>query len=200
MIQKYHVWVITFVEMKNETLMLDYIAILFGDFNSPQKVYNVMMGVTPVVESENLKFNYNDVSVICHFQSQESQEEIYTFIKNSLGDLVGMFFISETKNISTFMNDELSNHLMNLEENNNANMIIDIDKIRKGQDGLLEQDLINIPFVVDSTEDEEVDDDIELLRKKPIVPSLDQILDKIHIYGYDTLTSIERNLLNTYSK
>lgn len=200
MIQKYHVWVITFVEMKNETLMLDYIAILFGDFNSPQKVYNVMMGVTPVVESENLKFNYNDVSVICHFQSQESQEEIYTFIKNSLGDLVGMFFISETKNISTFMNDELSNHLMNLEENNNANMIIDIDKIRKGQDGLLEQDLINIPFVIDSTEDEEVDDDIELLRKKPIVPSLDQILDKIHIYGYDTLTSIERNLLNTYSK
>jgi hypothetical protein len=186
--------------MKNETLMLDYIAILFGDFNSPQKVYNVMMGVTPVVESENLKFNYNDVSVICHFQSQESQEEIYTFIKNSLGDLVGMFFISETKNISTFMNDELSNHLMNLEENNNANMIIDIDKIRKGQNGLLEQDLINIPFVVDSTEDEEVDDDIELLRKKPIVPSLDQILDKIHIYGYDTLTSIERNLLNTYSK
>jgi hypothetical protein len=89
---------------------------------------------------------------------------------------------------------------MNLEENNNANMIIDIDKIRKGQDGLLEQDLINIPFVVDSTEDEEVDDDIELLRKKTIVPSLDQILDKIHIYGYDTLTSIERNLLNTYSK
>jgi hypothetical protein len=64
----------------------------------------------------------------------------------------------------------------------------------------LEQDLINIPFVIDSTEDEEVDDDIELLRKKPIVPSLDQILDKIHIYGYDTLTSIERNLLNTYSK
>lgn len=185
--------------MKNETLMLDYIAILFGDFNSPEKVYNVMMGVTPVVESENLKFNYNDISVVCHFQSQESQQEIYRFIKNSLGDTVGMFFLSETKNISSFMNDELHNHLMNLEENDNANMVIDMDKIRKGQDGFLEQDLINIPFVIDSTEDEEVDDEIKLLKKKPTLPSLDDILDKIHIYGYDSLTSLERKILNTFS-
>ena len=185
--------------MKNETLMLDYIAILFGDFNSPEKVYNVMMGVTPVVESENLKFNYNDVSVVCHFQSRETQQEIFNFIKDSLGDSAGMFFVSETKNISFFMNDELHNHLMNLEENDNANMVIDMEKIRKGQDGFLEQDLINIPFVIDRTEDEEVDDEIKLLKKKPSLPSLDDILDKIHIYGYDSLTSIELKILNTFS-
>jgi hypothetical protein len=88
---------------------------------------------------------------------------------------------------------------MNLEENDNANMVIDMDKIRKGQDGFLEQDLINIPFVIDRTEDEEVDDEIKLLKKKPSLPSLDDILDKIHIYGYDSLTSIELKILNTFS-
>jgi len=74
-----------------------------------------------------------------------------------------------------------------------------MDKIRKGQDGFLEQDLINIPFVIDRTEDEEVDDEIKLLKKKPSLPSLDDILDKIHIYGYDSLTSIELKILNTFS-
>jgi hypothetical protein len=72
-----------------------------------------------------------------------------------------------------------------------------MDKVRNGQNEFLEQDLINIPIVFDQDQDE--DDDIELLKKKPQEPSLDDILEKIHIYGYESLSEKELKLLNKFS-
>ena len=65
--------------MEKDNNMKDFIAIIFGDFNTSQKVYDAMLTITPVVESENLKFQYNDLSIICHFQSMESQQDIQEF-------------------------------------------------------------------------------------------------------------------------
>ena len=176
--------------------MKDYIVILFGEFKNTRTVYEVMTCITPVVESENLKFNYNDLSIICHFQSENSQEEIYMFIHSAIQyDMVNMFFVSEEKKLSYYMDNSMKRHLMDLSENENSNMVIDMDKIRKGEDGLLEQDLINLPIVF---EDEE-EDEIKLLKTKPKEPSLDQILEKIHIYGYKSLNNKERQILNTLS-
>jgi hypothetical protein len=182
--------------MENDNNMKDFIAIIFGDFNTSKKVYDAMLTITPVVESENLKFQYNDLSIICHFQSKESQQEIQEFFTVALFELCGMFFISETKNMSIFMDQQMTQHLMNLEASENVNMAIDMDKVRNGQDIFLEQDLLNIPIVFDQ-EDEE--DDIKLLQKKPMEPSLDQLLEKIHIYGYKSLSAHELKILNTYS-
>ena len=112
--------------------MKDYIVIVFGDFQDSRKVYEVMMSITPIVESENLKFNYNDLSILCHFQSAESQEDIYQFMESSLFELSQMFFISEEKNMSYFMDDNMKKHLMDLSESESPNMVIDMDKIRKG--------------------------------------------------------------------
>ena len=50
--------------MKHNNRMKDFIAIIFGDFNTSQKVYDAMLAITPVVESENLKFQYNDLSLL----------------------------------------------------------------------------------------------------------------------------------------
>jgi|LakMenE01Jun11ns_1017448.scaffolds.fasta_scaffold9958606_4 hypothetical protein len=183
--------------MEKDNNMKDFIAIIFGDFNTSQKVYDAMLTITPVVESENLKFQYNDLSIICHFQSMESQQDIQEFFNVALFELCGMFFITETKNMSIFMDQQMTQHLMNLEASENVNMAIDMDKVRNGQDGLLEQDLMNIPIVFDKEEDE--DDDIKILKKKPVEPTLDDILEKIHIYGYDSLSDNELKLLNKYS-
>lgn len=183
--------------MEKDNNMKDFIAIIFGDFNTPQKVYDAMLTITPVVESENLKFQYNDLSIICHFQSKETQKEIEEFFTSALFELCGMFFISETNSMSIFMDKQMTQHLMNLEASENVNMVIDMDKVRKGQDGFLEQDLINIPIVFDDKDDE--DDDIKFLQKTANKPSLDDILDKIHIYGYKSLSAQEREILNTYS-
>ena len=183
--------------MEKDNKMKDFIAIIFGDFNTSQKVYDAMLTITPVVESENLKFQYNDLSIICHFQSMESQQDIQEFFNVALFELCGMFFITETKNMSIFMDQQMTQHLMNLEASENVNMAIDMDKVRNGQDGLLEQDLMNIPIVFDKEEDE--DDDIKILKKKPVEPTLDDILEKIHIYGYDSLSDNELKLLNKYS-
>jgi hypothetical protein len=116
----------------------------------------------------------------------------------SLFELSQMFFISEEKNMSYFMDDNMKKHLMDLSESESPNMVIDMDKIRKGEDGLLEQDLfVNLPIVFDDDEDEE--DEIKLLKSQTKEPSLDQILDKIHIYGYDSLNKKERQILNSFS-
>ena len=109
--------------------------------------------------------------------------------------MVNMFFVSEEKKLSYYMDNSMKRHLMDLSENENSNMVIDMDKIRKGEDGLLEQDLINLPIVFDDEEE----DEIKLLKTKPKEPSLDQILEKIHIYGYKSLNNKERQILNTLS-
>ena len=95
------------------------------------------------------------------------------------------------------MDQQMTQHLMNLEASENVNMAIDMDKVRNGQNEFLEQDLINVPIVFDQDQDE--DDDIELLKKKPQEPSLDDILEKIHIYGYESLSEKELKLLNKFS-
>lgn len=182
--------------MEKDKNMKDFIAIIFGDFNTSQKVYDAMLTITPVVDSENLKFQYNDLSIICHFQSEESQEEIHTFFHTALSEICGMFFLSETKNMSIFMDLEMTQHLMNLDASENVNMAIDMDKVRNGLPGVLEQDLINLPIVFDQDEE---DDEIKLLKKKPVEPTLDDILEKIHIYGYDSLSQNERKLLTKFS-
>ena len=47
--------------------------------------------------------------------------------------------------------------------------------------------------------EEDEDDDIKILKKKPVEPTLDDILEKIHIYGYNSLSENEKKLLNKYS-
>ena len=107
-----------------------------------------MLAITPVVESENLKFQYNDLSIICHFQSQEPQQEIQEFFNAALFDVCGMSFLVGNKNMSIFMDQQMTQHLMNLEASENVNMAIDMDKVRNGQNEFLEQDLINVPICV----------------------------------------------------
>jgi len=177
--------------------MKDYISIIFGDFSNQRKVYDVMLALTPIVESENLKFHYTETTILCHFESNETPQEITTYFTAALYGMVDMFFTVESKDLSYYMNDEMKTHLMDLTESENPNMVIDMDKVRKGEDGLLEQDLINLPIVFD--DDDEEDNQIQMIRNQPKKPSLDEILEKIHIYGYDSLSQTEINLLNTYS-
>ena len=178
--------------------MKDYIGIIFGNMNSERKVYDIMMSITPVVNSEAMKFHYNETSIVFHFESDESQSEIFEYIKTALHDEMDMLFVTETNNMSIFMDSLLENHLMNLTESENSNMVIDMDKVRKGEDGLLERDLINLPIVFDSDEDDD-DDQIKILQKKSKKPSLDDILDKIGTEGFDALSKTEIQILNSYN-
>lgn len=176
--------------------MNDYIAIIFGEFGDKRNVYELMLAITPVVESETLKFHYCENSILCHFQSPEVQEEIHQYFRSALYGLTDMIFISESSNLSFTMKDDLRKHLMDLSEAENPDMVIDMEKIRKGEEGFLEQDLINLPIIFDEDDEE---DQIDMIRKKAKQPSLDELLEKIHIYGYDALSDTEIKLLNTYS-
>ena len=95
------------------------------------------------------------------------------------------------------MTDEMSNHLLNLDEaGQNDDMVIDMGRVKKGLEGLPVQDLMESEFELDDE-----DDSILIKAKKKIkIPTLDELLEKIHFSGIDSLTPNEKQILNKLSK
>lgn len=177
--------------------MKNYFLILLGNFTK-ERVYEIGITITPVVCSENLKFHYNDRSLVAHFSSDGEQDEIMEYIKAALSDgYVDMVFVTETNYMSVAMTDEMSNHLLNLDEaGQNDDMVIDMGRVKKGLEGLPVQDLMESEFEMDDE-----DDSILIKAKKQIkLPTLDELLEKIHLSGIDSLTPNEKEILNKLSK
>ena len=151
--------------------MKNYFLILLGNFTK-ERVYEIGITITPVVCSENLKFHYNDRSLVAHFSSDGDQNEIMEYIK-------------------------AANHLLNLDEaGQNDDMVIDMGRVKKGLEGLPVQDLMESEFELDDE-----DDSILIKAKKKIkIPTLDELLEKIHFSGIDSLTPNEKQILNKLSK
>jgi hypothetical protein len=91
----------------------------------------------------------------------------------------------------------MSNHLLNLDEaGQNDDMVIDMGRVKKGLEGLPVQDLMESEFELDDE-----DDSILIKAKKKIkIPTLDELLEKIHLSGIDSLTPNEKQILNKLSK
>ena len=177
--------------------MKNYFLILLGTFTK-ETVYEVGITISPVVCSDNLKFHYNDRSLVAHFSSDGDQDEIMEYIKTALSDgFVDMVFVTETTYMSVAMTDEMRNHLLDLENpGENDDMTIDMERVKKGLEGIPVQDLMESEYNLD-----EEDDDILIKAKKKIkLPTLDELLEKIHRSGIDSLTPDENKLLNKLSK
>ena len=120
------------------------------------------------------------------------------YIKTALSDgFVDMVFVTETTYMSVAMTDEMRNHLLELENpGENDDMTIDMERVKKGLEGIPVQDLMESEFDLD-----EEDDDILIKAKKKIkLPTLDELLEKIYRSGIDSLTPDETKLLNKLSK
>jgi len=176
--------------------MKNYFLILLGNFTK-ERVYEVGITISPVVCSENLKFHYNDRSMVAHFSSDGNQDEIMEYIKVALSDgFVDMVFVTETTYMSVAMTDEMSNHLLNLDQaGENDDMVIDMGRVKDGLEGIPVQDLMESEFDFDEEEDK-----LLIKAKKNIkLPTLDELLEKIHRSGLDSLTPNEKEILNKLS-
>jgi hypothetical protein len=167
--------------------MKKYLLIIFGNFESDDVTQEIALTITPLVDSPNLKFQKSNGSLMFHFASEISQEEIDDYIVGSLFDLYGSFVLTEfTDKVSIHLPDGLKEHLLDLENTN--------DDIH-----------INMTPNVRSMNEEEEDDDfvallLEGLKKNVKKPTLDYILDKILSNGPESLTQFEKDILESYSK
>jgi hypothetical protein len=167
--------------------MKKYLLIIFGNFESDDVTQEVALTITPLVDSKNLKFQKSNGSLMFHFASEISQEEIDDYIVGSLFDICSSFILTEfTDKVSIHLPDGLKEHLLDL-ENTSDDIHINMT-----------------PNLRSMNEDEEDDDFVALLleglKKNVKKPTLDYILDKILSNGPESLTQFEKDILESYSK
>jgi len=172
--------------------MNNYLLTVFGEFETKEMCQNVALSITPIVDSPNLKFQHSKGVLLFHFSSEIPKEEIYEYVKGVLYGLSESFILTTmTDDVSVFMPKDIYNHLFDLESaNGELDMKLDMTRIKNNLD-FMEQE-----------EDDLVALLLEEMRENNVIkkPSLDQILDKVLTNGMESLSSFEKDTLETYSK
>ena len=63
---------------------MDYLITVFGDFSESKNVDEVTTSLRPLIDSENLTFNYNEHSLIVHFSADMSLQVLSNYVKDVL--------------------------------------------------------------------------------------------------------------------
>jgi len=172
--------------------MNNYLLTVFGEFETKEMCQNVALSITPIVDSPNLKFQHSKGVLLFHFSSEIPKEEIYEYVKGVLYGVTESFILTTiTDDVSVSMPEDIYNHLFDLESaNGKIDMKLDMTRIKNNLD-FMEQE-----------EDDLVALLLEEMRENNVIkkPSLDQILDKVLTNGMESLSSFEKDTLETYSK
>lgn len=172
-----------------------YLLSLTNDFSSEGMCKEIALSISPIVDSPNLKFHYTRNQMIFSFGTETPKDEIYEYITGILHGLVEIFVLTEiVDDFSVSLPKDIKDHLFDLENvGENVTMKLDMERIKK-----------NLDFSFDDYEEDDDDDDImSLIFKNKTIepnPTLDQILDKLYSEGMDSLSSKEKNILQTYSQ
>ena len=171
-----------------------YLLSVTDDFASEGMCKEIALSISPIVDSPNLKFHYTRNQIIFSFGTETPKDEIFEYITGILHGLVEIFILTEViDDFSISLPDDIKDHLFDLENvGENVTMKLDMERIKK-----------NLDFSFDDEDDEDDDDIMSLIFKNKTTdpnPTLDQILDKLYSEGIDSLSSKEKNILQTYSQ
>ncbi len=187
-LKEFKLFVLPLSKQKN---MKKYLLTIFGKFEE-KDCMTIANNLQPIVDSQNLKFQYRDNVIIVHFGSEFLLDDIHEFIKmtDEVEETFDMFILSEFNDtVSVHMTDGTDEQLFNLEEEDE-----NIDMVKVTPKGKLE-----------NYYDEDNENDIALMllneiKKNLNTPSLDQLLDKMVEQGVDSLTPYEKAILDNYSQ
>ena len=182
---------------------------LYGEWTTLAKITkDVSEIMKPVMDSKYLKFIYGERSLIAHFQSYETLEEINTYLEISFGeDITAFFLIPRPRKMGYRLDDELEGHLFDLNKNTQPYIVDDLagDGLRprdnpKFEDILIKGEISKLFKEFGKWEDSFVGKDSWIPPEKPIEYDLDTILDKILNQGKESLTKLEIKYLKNYGK
>jgi hypothetical protein len=187
-LKEFKLFVLPLSKQKN---MKKYLLTIFGSFEEKDCI-TIANNLQPIVDSQNLKFQYRDNVIILHFGSEFLLDDIHEFIKmtDDVEETFDMFILSEFNDtVSVHMTDGTDEQLFNLDEEDE-----NIDMVKVTPKGKLE-----------NYYDEDNENDIALMllneiKKNLNTPSLDQLLDKMVEHGVDSLTPYEKAILDNYSQ
>ena len=185
-----------------------YMLFLYGEWKTLAKITKEVSEIMkPVMESKYLKFIYGERSLIAHFQSYETLEEINTYLEISFGEEVTAFFlIPRPRKMGYRLDDELEEHLFKLNKNTQPYMIDDLAGDYKTPGDIPKLDELLIKGELSKLFNEFGKWEEGLTSKKYFVPEkymkydLDTILDKILKHGKKSLTELEIKYLKNYGK
>jgi hypothetical protein len=168
--------------------MKKYLLTVIGNFKSEEECKDLAMTLTPLVDSPQLKFQHSKGTMIFHFATEIDQDELYEFLVINFYGIVSCFILTEfTDKVSLFLPEPLKSHLLDLENpGEDLGISINMNEIET-----------EIPI---EDENEFVALLLEDVKKKIKKPTLDQLLEKIHKKGEESLSQFEKDTLDYYSK
>jgi len=173
--------------------MSRYFVTMLGSFTE-STVRDMSFLMIPMMSEHGLKFHYSDHSIVFHFQTDWDFQNVHSYCNQCFANVCDIIVISDSDSTKLCMDEIMYNQIMDLEsESEGTNLYTPVTKQFNGDD-LLAQDL---------TQDEDEEDDdflMKLKTKKPKVPTLDEILDKICEKGINSLTDNEKFILSKHSK
>lgn len=175
--------------------MKNYFLTVVSEFKNETHIQDIILAITPIVDSTNIKFQYNKGGVtFIHFGSEVNKQDIYTYITGVMYGVSDIFVLTEINDeLTVSLPKELKSFLMNLEGSGDG-QTFNMDEIKANQ--YLQEEYDDY--------DDEYDDILNMLKsaKKPQIkqPSLDTLLDKIKDGGIESLTKLEKEQLENYSK
>jgi len=177
-----------------------YLLTIIGDIESEKMCKEIALSLSPLVDSPNLKFQHKKGTLLFHFGTEVPKEEIYDYVGGILYGTIDTFILTEINdNMSVYMPKEMVGHLFDLENmGDNVDMKLDINRIVRNLD--FEEDVDFDPSFSNEMDSKFMSAIKSHLDSIMVRPSLDQILDKINLKGYDYLTQFEKDLLNNYSE
>jgi hypothetical protein len=109
-----------------------------------------------------------------------------------------MVIVSPSENVTILANNDFVSHLEDLEQEiENSNVQSDTVKVHSGFEKL-QQEIMDMMEEDDDDDEDEIKTIIQKSKKNTL--SLDDLLDKITEYGFNSLTENEKTLLQKLSK
>jgi hypothetical protein len=148
----------------------------------------------PIVKSDDIKFVFGDNHTIFHFDSDMCQPELAIFLdlvkENQPADFM-YFLVQNTKEVSSNMVPEHLDHLMTIKKKRG----------RKPKNPIKNIFIHKIPGTHTGKNYQDLHNETNLFYQNNVCDlTLDEILDKIVDQGMDSLSRVEKDKLDQYSK
>jgi hypothetical protein len=167
--------------------MNKYLLTIFAEVEDTKFVEKLGKGLSPIVDSPHLKFQHSRGAIIFHFESEVSHIEVLDFISGLFYGLAETYILTElTDKTSVVMPEDMKAHLLNLSgETEINNSFFDSEPKDFDYEEMAEEFIESLLY--------EFNEEVKL-------PTLNEILDKILDKGIDSLTQLEKQKLDEYSK
>jgi hypothetical protein len=172
---------------------MNYLLFLYYDEtveNSEEKTNDIGLQISDVMTSKEVKFMFGDKHAIFHFASDLSLSEMGELMNIICYETTGFEFFLTQKTKNNFSNfpEENLNHLLSLKKTtkkkvNPVSSKIDRQNIGGGQD------FYNLAELI-----------LNLKKSEVCDLTLDELLDKMVDKGVNSLTDLEKQKLDEYSK